>query len=201
MFFMLTACQSAYYSAMEKVGVYKRDIMVDRVEEAKDAQQNAQQQFKSALAQLTQLINFDGGDLEEQYQLINDQYQQSEQAAANVSNRINKIEEVAEALFDEWADEITQYSSEKLKRQSQLKLKQTQRRYHKLIRAMHKAESKMSPVLAALKDNSLYLKHNLNARAIGVLQGEFKSIKLNVEVLIKEMNVAITQSQQFIDLL
>ena len=201
MFFMLTACQSVYYSAMEKVGVYKRDIMVDRVEEAKDAQQNAQQQFKSALAQLTQLINFDGGDLEEQYQLINDQYQQSEQAAANVSNRINKIEEVAEALFDEWTDEITQYSSEKLKRQSQLKLKQTQRRYHKLIRAMHKAESKMSPVLAALKDNSLYLKHNLNARAIGVLQGEFKSIKLNVEVLIKEMNVAITQSQQFIDLL
>ena len=198
---MLTACQSAYYSAMEKVGVHKRDIMLDRVEDAKDAQQNAQQQFKSALAQLTQLINFDGGDLEEQYQLINDQYQQSEKAAADVSNRINKIEDVAEALFDEWADEITQYSSEKLKRQSQLKLQQTQRRYQKLLRAMHKAESKMPPVLSALKDNSLYLKHNLNAQAIGALQGEFKSIKLDVEVLVKEMNVAIEQSQQFIDLL
>ncbi len=198
---MLTACQSAYYSAMEKVGVHKRDIMLDRVEEAKESQQHAQQQFTSALAQLTQLINFDGGDLEEQYQLINDQYEESEKAAADVSNRINKIEDVADALFTEWSDEITQYSSEKLKRQSQLKLKQTQRRYQKLMRSMHNAERKMPPVLAALKDNSLYLKHNLNAQAIGALQGEFKAIKLDVKVLIKEMNVAIEQSQQFIDML
>jgi len=198
---MLTACQSAYYSAMEKVGVHKRDIMLDRVEEAKESQQHAQQQFTSALEQLTQLINFDGGDLEEQYQLINDQYEESEKAAADVSNRINKIEDVADALFTEWSDEITQYSSEKLKRQSQLKLKQTQRRYQKLMRSMHNAERKMPPVLAALKDNSLYLKHNLNAQAIGALQGEFKAIKLDVKVLIKEMNVAIEQSQQFIDML
>ena len=198
---MLTACQSAYYSAMEKVGVHKRDIMLDRVEEAKESQQHAQQQFTSALEQLTQLINFDGGDLEEQYQLINDQYEESKKAAADVSNRINKIEDVADALFTEWSDEITQYSSEKLKRQSQLKLKQTQRRYQKLMRSMHNAERKMPPVLAALKDNSLYLKHNLNAQAIGALQGEFKAIKLDVKVLIKEMNVAIEQSQQFIDML
>ena len=33
--FTLTGCQSAYYSAMEQVGYHKRDIMVDRVEDAK----------------------------------------------------------------------------------------------------------------------------------------------------------------------
>ncbi|PCI59152.1 MAG: DNA repair protein [Gammaproteobacteria bacterium] len=200
-FIGLTACQSAYYSAMEKVGVHKRDIMLSRVDDAKESQQQAQQQFKSALDQLSQLINFEGGDLEEQYELINDQYQASKNAADDVSTRIAKIEDVATALFDEWQDEIGQYSSEKLKRQSQSKLKQTERRYHKLIKVMVKAESKMAPVLAALKDNSLYLKHNLNAQAIGALQGEYQSIKKDVEVLVKEMNSAIAQSQQFIDLL
>jgi ElaB/YqjD/DUF883 family membrane-anchored ribosome-binding protein len=197
----LGACQSAYYSAMEKVGVHKRDIMLERVGDAKESQQQAQQQFKSALDQLSQLIKFDGGDLEEQYELINDQYEASKKSADEVSKRIAKIEDVAQALFDEWADEITQYSSEKLKRQSELKLKQTQRRYHKLIQVMNKAESKMAPVLAALKDNSLYLKHNLNAQAIGALQGEYNSIKKDVESLVNEMNTAIEQSQHFIDLL
>ncbi len=197
----LTACQSAYYSAMEKVGVHKRDIMLDRVEEAKESQQEAQQQFKSALVQLSELINFDGGELEQQYELINDQYEASKAAADDVSERIEKVEEVADALFTEWQDEISQYSSATLKRQSELKLKQTQRRYQALIKAMYKAESKMAPVLAALKDNALYLKHNLNARAIGALQGEYGSIKRDVESLIKEMNKAIEQSQQFIDLL
>ena len=198
---LLAGCSSAYYSAMEKVGIHKRDIMIDRVEEAKESQEEAQEQFKSALEQLSELINFDGGKLAEQYAATEDQYQASKEAADDVSSRIDAIENVADALFDEWADEIEQYESAKLKRQSQLKLKETQRKYNKLIAAMQKAESKMAPVLTALKDNTLYLKHNLNAQAIGALQGEYKAIKQDVEVLIEEMNQAISQSQQFIDLL
>ena len=46
---LLTGCQSAYYGAMEKVGIHKRDILVDRVDDAREAQGDAQQEFKSAL--------------------------------------------------------------------------------------------------------------------------------------------------------
>lgn len=198
---LMLGCQSAYYSAMEKVGVHKRDIMLDRVESAQTAQQDAQQQFTSALAQLSQLINYDGGDLAAQYELINDQYEASESSAKEVASRIAAIESVADALFDEWNDEIQQYSSNNLKQQSQQKLKKTQRNYESLIKSMHRAKNRMAPVLSALKDNSLYLKHNLNAQAIGALQGEYKTIKRDVESLVAEMNKAIAQSQQFIDLL
>lgn len=197
----LMSCSSAYYSAMEKVGIHKRDIMVDRVVEAKESQQEAQAQFKSALEEMTALINFDGGELEEQYNVIQEQYEESKEAAELVSSRIEKIEDVSEALFEEWADEIEQISSANLKRQSASKLKETERRYRSLIKSMRKAESKMAPVLSALKDNSLFLKHNLNAKAVGALQGEILSIKKDVGVLIKDMNAAIEQSQKFIDML
>lgn len=53
---LLTACQSAYYAAAEKVGYHKRDILVDRVEDARDAQQDAEEEFQSALEQLSELI-------------------------------------------------------------------------------------------------------------------------------------------------
>jgi len=198
---ILSACSSAYYSAMEKVGIHKRDIMVDRVVDAKESQQEAQEQFKSALAEMTALINFDGGDLEKQYNIIQEQYQDSKEAAELVTSRIEKIEDVADALFEEWQDEIEQISSTNLKRQSLAKLKETQRRYRALIKSMHRAESKMAPVLSALKDNSLFLKHNLNAKAIGALQGEMVAIKKDVSALIKDMNTAIEQSQKFINML
>ena len=198
---LFTGCQSAYYSAMEKVGVHKRDIMLDRVENAQTAQQDAQQQFKSALDQLSQLINYDGGDLAAQYELVNDQYEASKASAEEVGARISAIESVADALFDEWNDEIQQYSSASLKQQSQQKMRKTQRNYQSLIKSMHRAKDRMAPVLSALKDNSLYLKHNLNAQAIGALQGEYKTIKRDVESLVAEMSKAIEQSQQFIDLL
>jgi len=201
MLMLLTGCQSAYYSAMEKVGVHKREIMLDRVESAQSAQEEAQQQFKSALDQLSELINYDGGDLATQYELVNDQYEASKAAADDVSSRIAAIESVADALFDEWNEEVQQYSSNNLKQQSQQKLRNTQRNYQSLIKAMHRAKDRMAPVLSALKDNSLYLKHNLNAQAIGALQGEYKTIKRDIESLVAEMSKSIAQSQKFIDLL
>ncbi len=197
----LSGCQSAYYSTMESLGQHKRDILVDRVENAQESQEEAQEQFKSALDQLSALIEFDGGDLQSQYETTLSQYEASEKAAQDVTNRIESIENVAQALFDEWADEIEQYSSAKLKRQSQSKLANTQRKYQKLIKAMRRAESKMAPVLSALKDNTLYLKHNLNAKAIGALENEFLDIKSDVNALIKEMSNAINESESFISTL
>lgn len=195
----LAGCQSAYYAAWEKVGVEKRDILVDRVEDAKDSQQEAQQQFTSALEQLTQLIEFDGGKIQSTYDNLKDEYESSQASAARVSARIDKVEDVAVALFDEWSDELSQYKSEKLRRDSEKKLKNTQRKYESLLRSMRRAENKMEPVLAALNDNVLYLKHNLNAAAIGALQGEFDQIKQDIRSLLNEMNTAIEQSNTFIN--
>lgn len=195
---LLTSCQSAYYAAWEKVGIEKRDILVDRVQDAKESQENAQQQFSSALDEFSQLINFDGGELQDIYEQLKDQFEASEHSAISVTGRIDKVENVAEALFDEWQEELEKYTNETLKRDSQRKLKETQRSYKSLLNAMRKAESKMNPVLSALRDNVLYLKHNLNASAIGTLQGEFNGIKKEISQLVSEMNKAIAESNRFI---
>ncbi|NRB23599.1 DUF2959 domain-containing protein [Shewanella sp.] len=195
---LLTGCQSAYYGAMEKVGYHKRDIMVDRVEDARESQEEAQKQFSSALEEMQALINHDGGDLETAYNKAKDEYESSQDAADDVSNRIEKVEDVADALFDEWQTEIGEISKASLRRSSESKLRETQRSYEQLIRTMKRAESKMAPVLTAMKDNMLYLKHNLNAQAIGAIKGEFSSLKTDISGLIKEMNKSIEASNKFI---
>ncbi|MFQ3248652.1 DUF2959 domain-containing protein [Glaciecola sp.] len=198
----LAGCQSAvdnaYYGMWEKLGVEKRDILVDRVEDAQDSQKDAQEQFASALDEFSALINFDGGELEDVYNNLSDQLEVSKESAESVRERINKVESVAQALFEEWADEIEMISSANLKRDSKRKLSETKRKYASLLKSMRKVEQSMDPVLIALQDNVFALKHNLNANAIGALQGEFNSIKQDVGSLIKEMNTAIAQSDEFI---
>ncbi|CAK2406295.1 DUF2959 family protein [Vibrio crassostreae] len=196
--FTLTGCQSAYYSAMEQVGYHKRDIMVDRVEDAKESQQDAQEEFTSALEALSSLTNFSGGDLEDMYNKINDKYQDSEKAAQNVSDRIAAIEDVSDALFEEWQGELDLYTSDSLRRSSEQKLRETQSSYKTMLSAMKRAEKKMDPVLNTLRDNTLYLKHNLNASAVGSLQGEFMSLEKDIAYAIKQMNAAIAESDKFL---
>lgn len=195
---LLGGCQSAYYGAMEKVGYHKRDIMVDRVNDAKESQEEAQAQFSSALEEMQALLNHDGGDLETAYNKAKDEYESSQDAADDVSNRIEKVEDVAEALFDEWQTEIGEISKASLRRSSESKLRETKRSYEQLVRTMKRAEGKMAPVLTAMKDNMLYLKHNLNAQAIGAIKGEFTSLQTDISSLIKEMNKSIAESTKFI---
>lgn len=198
---LLTGCQTAYYGAMEKVGYHKRDIMVDRVKDAKESQEDAQKEFSSALEEMQALLNHDGGSLEKAYNKAKDEYESAQSAADNVSNRINKVEDVAEALFDEWQAEIGEISKSNLRRNSETKLKETRRAYQQLIKSMRRAESKMPPILTAMKDNMLYLKHNLNAQAIGAIKGEFASLQTDISGLIQEMNKSINESNKFIEAL
>ncbi len=195
---LLGGCSTAYYAAMEKVGVHKRDILIDRVEEARDAQAVSQQEFKDALDQLSQLINFHGGNVQDKYEALQAQYEDSKKAADEVTARINKVELVAFDLFDEWEAELSQYQNKKLKTDSKKKLLDTKRQFDALVKVMRRAESKMPPVLRVLNDNVLYLKHNLNAKAVGAIQGEFGVLQQDVNNLLAEMNRAIADSNQFI---
>ncbi|WP_338043295.1 DUF2959 domain-containing protein [Oceanicoccus sagamiensis] len=195
---LLSGCESTYYSALEEVGYHKRDILIDRIEEAQEAQVEGQEQFKSALEQFKSVVNFDGGELEEVYQQLNDEYESSVDAAEEISNRIESVDSVANALFDEWSDELGEYTNANLRRDSERKLKETKRRYKNLLSAMRKTEKSIDPVLNTLRDNTLYLKHNLNARAISSLKNELGTVNKNVTALISNMEQAIKESDAFI---
>jgi ABC-type transporter Mla subunit MlaD len=195
---LMVGCSGAYYGAMEEVGIHKRDILVDRVEKARDSQADAQEQFKSALEQFDSVVKLEETDLKKAYDKLNGEYEDSEKAAKNVSDRIDKVEDVSEALFDEWEDEISLYENKDLQRKSKEQLKQTKVRYNEMLAKMKKAEKSMYPILRTFRDNVLFLKHNLNAQAIGSLQQEFSSLEGDINGLIEEMNHAIESSNKFI---
>lgn len=194
----LSGCSSTYYNTLEKFGVHKRDVMVDRVGEARDAQEEAKQQFQSAFEQFSSVVEVKGGDLEEQYNVLKAEYDKSEKKAEAVHDRIANVESVADALFDEWEKELDLYSSAALRRDSEQKFEQTQVQYKRLISAMKRAEEKIQPVLIVFHDQVLYLKHNLNARAIAALQGELVSLEKDVARLVHEMETSIREADQFI---
>ena len=198
LFFLFGGCASVQYSAMEKVGVYKRDILVDRVEDAREAQQSAKQEVTSAYEQFTALVRVDGGDLEKTYRRLQDAVDDTQGSVEEVDERIEAIEQVAEDLFDEWRDELDEYSSASLRRSSEQKLRDTKIRYQRMLDSMKRARSRIDPVLHVFQDHVLFLKHNLNARALASLKSEVSSIEGKVDRLIGEMEAAIAEADRFI---
>ncbi|MEQ1748188.1 MAG: DUF2959 family protein [Prosthecobacter sp.] len=197
----LTACNSVYYSAMEKIGFEKRDLLISAVKKARGEQKEAGEEFQDAMTQLKKLTGYHGGNLESAYDKFKAEYDDCEQQANAVRSQVREVDQVARDLFREWEIEARQYESATLAAESRRKLADTKARFEQLSRSLHTAESSMDPVLRQFRDQVLYLKHNLNAAAIGSLRGTADNIQVNIQRLLEQMNRSIAEADRFIQTL
>ncbi|MBN2507239.1 MAG: DUF2959 domain-containing protein [Verrucomicrobia bacterium] len=196
-----TGCRSSYYAVMESFGKHKRDLLRSALTEASQENQQAATQFQDALAQLQALTGFQGGELETKYNAFKADYDDCAAQAGDVHSRIGKVERVARDLFAEWEKELQQIQRSSLRASSAEKLKATRARYDELHAALTRSAAGMDPVLAQMKDYVLYLKHNLNAQAIGSLKTEMGNIETGIGQLIQSMNHSIRETEKFLSLL
>lgn len=196
--FSLPACDSLYYKTMKKFGVEKRDILVKRVRAARESQQKGKEEFKSALDRFKSVVATEGGSLDDKYSALNRELERSEDRAKEIRDRVKAVKDVADDLFKEWERELGQYEDRRLRAESERELGETRRRAQTVIRAMENAEKRVDPVLQPLRDRVLFLKHNLNAAAIGALDKELLALRTNVDALVADLESSIAEAETFI---
>lgn len=194
----ICGCRSAYYSAWEKLGKHKRDLLQNKVADVRDEQKEATQELKDAMTRLKEITGFDGGELEKTYTRLQSDYDSAAASAETLRARIREMDQIARDLFREWDNELKTITSPELRDADRRQLDQTRRRYEDLYAATKRAETSIEPVLAKFRDYVLYLKHNLNAQAIGALQGESAKIQIDISKLIDQMNAAIREADDFL---
>jgi len=195
---LLTGCSSMYYNAMEKIGKEKRDILVKRILEGKKDQEQAKQQLKTTLEAFQELTGFEGGNLEKVYKKLNGEFEDAEKRAKELSDRIASIDRVAKDLFAEWDKEAGSMSDRSLRTRSLQMLRETRTRHQQYLRRMQQTDRKMQPVLQGFRDQVLFLKHNLNARAIGSLKATATRLDSEVGVLIQDIEGSMREADSFI---
>lgn len=198
MVILASGCSSVYYGAKERAGMHKRDILVERVEEAREAQEEGREQFRTALDQYRQLVSFYDDDSEDRYQKFEDAVENSGKAANEIRDRIERVEEVAGALFEEWREEIDAYNSENLRADSQVKLASTRRDYTTLMTAMQEMEKQLDPALEAMNDQLLHLKHNLNAQEIATAGAQSEILSRELNALLSALRTSIDETDDFL---
>jgi len=175
-----------------------RQVLVDRVEEARDSQHAAAEQFRDALTEFKAVVDLPESGLERQYNKLNSAHKRSQAAADRISKRIDRVVNASNRLLDEWSSELDDYNDPALRRIAEQQFDQTREHATRLIASMRQIEDRMQPVLASFQDQVLYLKHNLNLSAIAALEGEATIIESNVDILIADMNRSIAEADAFI---
>ena len=195
---LLPGCGAVYYKAMEQLGMHARDILVERVVEAKEVQTVAQEQFQSALEAFQNTTGFEGGELEAYYKKIKKEYDRSVDRADAVKGKIDDVESASKQLFSEWSEEIADMNSPEYRAKAEDQKREAESRYQELVGKMREAESKMYPVLEKFEDRVLYIKSSLNFAAISSLEGDLGDIEDDVADLIADMRASIEEADAFI---
>lgn len=175
-----------------------RDLLVDRVEDARDSQQQAAEEFRDALSEFKAVVKMPETELERQYNKLNKAHIRSKAAAEDINKHVDRVVNASNRLLDEWRAELNDYNDPELRRLSERQFDQTRTHAKQLIASMREIENRMKPVLSSFQDQVLYLKHNLNLSAIAALEGEAVVIESNVDALIADMNRSIAAADAFI---
>ncbi len=195
---MVVGCTSAYYSVMQKLGKEKRDILIQRVIDSKKDQEQTKEKLQTTMESFQALTGFQGGSLEKSYKKLNGDYESAADQVAKLHDRIQSIDNVSGDLFTEWQGEIDQMRNAKLKARSSGMLKDAKVRQASYMKAMRTTEARITPVMAAFRDQVLFLKHNLNARAIGSLKGTSASMDTDVTALMKSIDGSMAEADTLI---
>ena len=193
-----TGCTRLYYASMEKIGKEKREILVQRIVASKKDQEAAGKQIKTTMEAFQDLTGFSGGNLEKTYQKLASELDQSEDRANHLRVRIESIEKVAGDLFAEWETELGKMKDPALKARSRAMMRDTAKRYQGLDRKLRATHKRMQPVLQTFRDQVVFLKHNLNAKAITSLKTTSVEIDADVSALVKEIEASIQEADAFI---
>jgi len=195
---LLGGCTSTYYKAMRTLGKEKRDILVARIKDAKKDQDQTKQKLQTTMESFQALTGFKGGSLEKSYNRLNSDYESANSQANKLHDKIESIDQVSNDLFKEWQSEINAMDNGKLKSQDLVMLRNAKTRQATYMRAMHRTEEQIEPVLKAFHDQVLYLKHNLNARAIGSLKNTSAGLQNDVADLVKSIDASSQEADKLI---
>ncbi len=102
------------------------------------------------------------------------------------------MEEMASEFFKERRSEISQYTSESLRTESQKKYDKIYREYTTFVETVKQTKTKFHGSLAKLNDQVMFLKHNKTLQSTPTLKDEFAKIEKNIDTLVKELKKIAT---------
>lgn len=157
--------------------------------------------MKTTLEAFQGATGFKGGDLEKVYKKLNAEYQRCEDRSNKLKSRVDSIDQVATDLFSEWRREIAGMRDRSLKSQSAELLRAARLSHAQYMKQMRRTEANIQPVLQAFSDQVIFLKHNLNAKAIQSLKATSAKIDAQATALVRDIDASSKQADDFIQTL
>ncbi|MEO8601876.1 MAG: DUF2959 family protein [bacterium] len=194
----LAGCSTVYYAAMEQLGWEPRDVLVSRVETARDALAEAKTRFLDALGAARAVQQATGRDAAAAQKQLRDAYAYANARAQTVRRRLAAVQSAAGELFTEWRDDVATTKDAAARARTQQLHDSAEARYQHLLTSMQSAADAMPPVLDALRDQVALHTATGSAPAANVAADGLAALERAVARSVDDFEQAIAEADVFI---
>jgi DNA repair exonuclease SbcCD ATPase subunit len=196
----LFGCKSStYYEAAETVGYEKREMLIDRLQEARDSQVGAKQQMQTALYTLRRIGSVPETELEDLHDDLATEVNRAKDQLDDLHDDIAAVESVARSLFDDWEDDLAKFENQEARNRSQEELRDTRKRHETLVAELRSSERKLQRIMPRLEDQARVLEHAEELGRSPSLTDDLDDVREEISTLIEELDDSIDRTQRFID--
>lgn len=197
-FLLITSCSHVYYKSWELLGKEKRELLSSKMSALNEDQTEAKEEFANVLEEIRSKYSFKEGNLENTYDRMSSNYNDMNEEVEDLGSQIEDVESIAKDLFEEWKAEAKEFTNKDYERTSLQKLRVTRANFNEVLKESEATEKAMQKVLAKFHEQVIYVKHNLNAKAVGRLASELQNIQEVMRKLIQQINSSIQKADRFI---
>ena len=179
-------------------GVKQTEKLVSKANDTVGSIRAAKQQIKDTLVAYNLLVGNKVEDPKKTYKDLQKGIENTDKKVADVDQKVAAMQKEADLLFADWASNLASISSEELRKRSEERLNETRERYNGILAAGDKAGKVFNPFIASLKDQVVYLGHDLNPSALASLKPDADKLNKEAEVLFKKIDETVDEASGYI---
>ena len=170
-------------SAVAQEGHRQTDRLISRADRALRSIGEAKEQLQTTL-EIYNSIFEGGGDTRRIHRDLTRAIDRSEDRREDVRRRVADMESEAHTFFAQWMKSLDEISSESLRQRSQARLNEARVRYGEILTEGRTASAMFEPLMGALRDQVVFLGHDLNPSAIASLKPDAEKLNAQAESLL-----------------
>jgi hypothetical protein len=190
---LLGGCSTMYYAAMSQLGWERRDILVHRIEVARDslratgrALDAAWRTFHAAAA-----ADADAAVVPAHLQTA---YAHTDASARDAQQHVAAVESAGRALFEAWREDVAGTEDAALRTRDAELYERARARYDSTLAAMRQALAGIPPVLDLLRDQAAFLQRDQGPAARGALRAALAAAVADAGRLQQDIGRAIIEA-------
>jgi hypothetical protein len=179
-------------------GVKQTEKLLKQAGETVKAVSEGRAQVQKTLDTYNSLVQGKAEDPKKAYKNLQKEMERCDDRVADVQRKRDEMQVEADKYFGDWNSSLAGISDPGLRKQSEDRLSKARAQYDGILEATEAAGADFKPFMTSLKDQVVYLGHDLNPAALKSLAGTASKLNGDATALFGKIDGAVSKANSYI---